>query len=103
MTEPTRIRARLEGDVVDVKILMSHDMETGLRVDASGAPIAAHFISNVIARHGGRIVLSAQFGIAVSRNPLLEFRFRGGARGDSISVTWVDNLGETRTDSASVT
>ncbi|MBL8432362.1 MAG: thiosulfate oxidation carrier complex protein SoxZ, partial [Dechloromonas sp.] len=42
------------------------------------------------------------FGTAVSKNPYLAFRFKGGAAGDRISLTWKDNKGETRTDETKI-
>jgi sulfur-oxidizing protein SoxZ len=102
MAKPMKIRARAEGGATEVKVLISHDMETGQRKNAQGALVPAHFIRNVIVRHGARTVLSAQWGTAVSKNPYLSFKFSGGARGEKIAVTWVDNTGESRTDEAAI-
>ena len=102
MADPMRIRAKMEGDKVDVRILMSHEMETGQRKDSKGALIPAHFIQNVTAVHNGRTVLSAEWGPAVSKNPFLSFRFAGGKPGDKVQITWTDNKGEKRTDEATV-
>jgi sulfur-oxidizing protein SoxZ len=77
-------------------------METGQRKDASGALVAAHFIRNVSATHNGKVVLSAQWGPAVAKNPFLEFNFKGRQKGDKIAVTWEDNKGEKRTDEATI-
>jgi sulfur-oxidizing protein SoxZ len=100
MSDPIRIRARKRNDVTEVTVLMPHPMETGLRVAASGSPVPAHFITNVDVWAGERKVFGARFGIAVSRDPLLTFRFRGGAVGDPIRVIWRDNRGEQRTGEA---
>jgi sulfur-oxidizing protein SoxZ len=43
-------------------------------------------------------VLTAQWGPAVSKNPYLEFDFKGGQKGEKVVVTWEDNKGEKRTD-----
>ena len=102
MSEPMRIRAKLNGDTVEVKVLIRHDMETGLRKDTAGKPIPAHFIKTLIAKCNERTVLETVMGIAVSKDPFLSFKFKGGAVGDKITVTWADNLGETRTDEAAV-
>ena len=102
MAKPMKIRARAEGGATEVKVLISHDMERGQRKNAQGALVPAHFIRNVIVRHGGRTVLSAQWGTAVSKNPYLSFKFSGGASGEKIAVTWVDNTGESRTDEAAI-
>ena len=103
MSGPTRIRATSTGGETEVKILMSHDMETGLRKEATGALVPAHHITEVTVTHNGRVVLSAQFGTAVSKNPYLQFRFRGGAKGDTVGVRWLDNLGERRSDEVAIT
>src|SRR5438876_3753642 len=91
MADPMKIRANLVGDSTEVKVLMNHAMETGQRKDAQGKTIPAWFIQNVTATHDGKTVLSAQWGPAVSKNPFLSFKFKGGAKGDKITITWVDN------------
>lgn len=100
MPDPMRIRATASGDAVDVRVLMSHEMETGQRRDSAGNLVPAHYISNVTVSHAGKVVLTAEWGPAVSKNPYLQFRFTGGKKGDEITVTWLDNKGETRTDKA---
>jgi sulfur-oxidizing protein SoxZ len=103
MADPMKIRANLQPDgKVLVKVLMSHIMETGQRKDASGNPIPAHFIQSVTVTHNGKTILSAQWGPAVSKNPFLGFRFTGGQKGEKISVKWVDNKGDERTDEAAI-
>ena len=102
MTEPTRIRASLQGERVLVRILMTHVMESGQRKDAGGKVVPAHFIREVSVRHNGRTVLAAQWGPAVSRNPYLQFAFTGGKPGDRIQVAWIDSQGVTRTDEAAI-
>ncbi len=103
MSEPMRIRANLQGDVADVRILMRHAMETGVRRDAKGQVIAQHFIQSVIVQHNGKVVLDAQWSQAVSTNPFLGVRVKGAKLGDKISVTWTDNRGDKRTDEVAVT
>ena len=102
MSEPMRIRATLQGDVADVRILMRHPMETGQRKDARGEVIAVHFIQNVVVAHNGKTVLDAQWSQAVSRDPFLGLRVKGAKAGDRIAVTWTDNKGEKRSDEVAV-
>jgi sulfur-oxidizing protein SoxZ len=102
MADPMRIRAVAKDGGVNVKILMSHEMETGYRKDASGKPIPAHFIQQVSATCQGKVVLSANWGTAISKNPFLEFNFKGGQKGEKIQVTWTDNMGDKRTDEATI-
>ncbi len=102
MTEPTRIRTQLTGDIATVRVLMGHAMETGLRKDANGQPVPAWFIREVTARLNGETVLAAQWGPSVAKNPFLQFNIRGVSPGDRISLTWVDSRGEQRSDEALV-
>ncbi len=102
MADPMRIRAQLKGDTTEVRVLMAHIMETGTRRDSSGQIVPAHFIQTVTATHNGKTVLSGSFGPAVSQNPVLNFSFKGGNKGDKVIVTWVDNKGEKRTDEATI-
>src|ERR671927_1077173 len=102
MSEPSRIKAVLQGDVADVRIAMRHPMETGQRKDAKGEIVPIHFIQNVVVTHNGRTVLDAQWSQAVSRDPFLGLRVKGAKIGDKISVTWIDNKGDKRTDESVV-
>lgn len=102
MSEPMRIRATLQGDVADVRILMRHPMETGQRKNPKGELIPVHFIQNVVVTHNGKTVFDAQWSQAVSRDPFLGLRVKGAKIGDKISVTWTDNKGDKRTDEATV-
>ena len=103
MGNPMKIRAAVKDGVTEVKILMQHDMETGLRKDAEGKVVPAWFITEVKAQYQGRTVLEAQFGQSVSKNPYLVFRFKGGAAGEKVAVSWVDNTGDKRSDEAAIT
>ena len=102
MGEPMRIRAQMAGDKVEVRVLMSHEMETGQRKDNNGNIVPAWFIQNVTVMHGATTVLSAQWGPAVAKNPFLHFRFIGGRVGEKVSVAWTDNRGEKRTDEVAI-
>jgi sulfur-oxidizing protein SoxZ len=102
MAEPMKIRASLAGDGTEVRVLMSHEMETGQRKDAQGRLVPAWFIQSVTVTHAGRTVLAAQFGPAVAKNPFLAFRFKGGARGDKVAISWVDSRGDKRSDEATI-
>lgn len=102
MPDPMRIRAQAAGDKTTVRVLMSHDMETGQRKDAAGKTIPAWYIQEVQAQLNGKTVLTTQWGPSISKNPFLQFVVKGAKAGDKIAVTWVDNRGEKRTDEATV-
>lgn len=90
-----KIRAKESSGVTTVKALMSHPMETGLRKDKkTGKNIPAHHITEVTAEHNGKVVMVANWGVAVSKNPYLSFKFKGGSSGDKIKIAWVDNMGK---------
>ena len=102
MGNPMKIRAANKDGVTEVKVLISHEMETGQRKDAAGALVPAWFITELTAKHNDKLVLSSEFGPSVSKNPYLAFRFKGGAKGDKIVVSWKDNKGDSRTDEAAI-
>jgi sulfur-oxidizing protein SoxZ len=102
MADPMRIRAQMAGDKATVRVLMAHEMETGLRKDSAGKTIPAWYIQEVTASLNGKPVLSAQWGMSVSKNPFLQFNVRGAKAGDKIGIAWKDNKGETRSDEATV-
>jgi sulfur-oxidizing protein SoxZ len=103
MGKPMKIRAASKDGVTEVKVLMSHEMETGLRKDSSGNPIPAWFIAEVTAKLNDKAVMTAQWGPSVSKNPFLSFKIKGGKAGDKVVIAWTDNKGDTRTDEAVVT
>ncbi len=99
---PIRIRAQQVGDRVVVRALVSHVMESGQRQDGSGKLVPAHFIEQISATHNGITVLAADWGPWVARNPVLRFELRGARPGDRITLSWRDNRGQSRSDSAVV-
>ena len=89
MAGPMRIRATIAGGYTDVRVLMTHPMTTA----QSGQPL--HFIQNLTVKQNGKPVVEAEISQAVSLNPVFSFRLKGGAKGDKIEVSWLDNKGET--------
>lgn len=103
MADPMRVRATESGGVVDVKILMKHDMETGQRKDSSGKTIPPWHIAHVAIKAKDKEVFRGQFGTAISKDPFLNVKFKGAMKGDEVVVSWIDSKGESRTDKAIVT
>ncbi|TXI73555.1 MAG: thiosulfate oxidation carrier complex protein SoxZ [Limnohabitans sp.] len=97
-----RIRAQASGDKATVRVLMSHEMESGQRRDAAGKLVPAWHITEVTAALNGKQVLAAEWGPAVSKNPFLQFAIKGAKAGDKVAITWKDNKGDSRTDEATV-
>jgi len=89
-----KIRAELKGDIAEIKVLMSHPMETGTRKDGkTGNPIPEHFINQVFATVNDKAVMEAQWGAAISKDPFLSFKVKGAKAGDKVVINAVDNLG----------
>jgi sulfur-oxidizing protein SoxZ len=102
MADPMKIRAQAAGDKATVRVLMNHEMESGQRKDAAGNLVPAWFIQEVSATLNGKVVMTADWGPAVSKNPFLQFAIKGAKAGDKVAVTWKDTKGDTRTDEATV-
>ena len=98
-----KCKAKSDGDMVEVKVLMKHVMETGLRKDSkTGELIPAHYISEVTCSHNGAAIFRCNLGPAISKNPYLSFMVSGPQVGDTLELASVDNKGETDSGSAVV-
>lgn len=103
MAKAVKIRAKASGDVTVVKALFSHPMETGNRKDkATGKLVPEHYITEVDCQHKGETVCTAYMGASVSKNPYMSFEFKGGAPGDDVKISWVDNKGESGSGEAKI-
>ena len=102
MADPMRIRAQAAGGNATIRVLMSHEMESGQRKDGNGKIIPAWHIQDVTATLNGKVVMTAEWGPAVSKNPFLQFTIKGAKAGDKVGITWKDNKGDTRSDEATV-
>lgn len=94
MPGPMKMRATVKSGYTDIRVLMNHPMETGLRKGRDGKPIPAHYIENVTVKVNGKTVVDGQISQAISRNPVFSFRVKGGSKGDKIEISWTDNKGE---------
>jgi len=103
MASQMKIKAKIKGDVTEVKALMTHPMENGMgKNKETGEVIPAHFIQNVTAKVGANTVLTGIWSGGVSKNPYLAFRFTGAAKGDKVEITWSDDKGTTETEVAEI-
>jgi sulfur-oxidizing protein SoxZ len=91
-----------KGDIITVKSLISHPMETGLRKDKKGNKIPRKIINKVICTYNDRKVLESDWYPAISANPYLAFNLRASESG-TIAVTWIDDDGTKTTESAKIT
>ena len=98
-----KVKAKDKDGIIEIKALIKHPMETGQRKDKkTGKPIPAHFVQEVLVEHGGKTVVSADWSGGVSKNPLLFVKFKGGAKGDTVKVSWTDNQGGSDTAEAKI-
>lgn len=97
MAGPMKMRATLASGYTDVRVLMTHPMAT--EQQTKGKP---HFIQNLTVKLNGKTVVEGQISQGVSRNPVFSFRLKGGAKGDRIEVSWLDNKGESNKTEAAV-
>lgn len=97
MAEIGKIRIKLpqsikKGDVIPVKALITHPMETGLRKDKDGKPIPAYYINDVKVYYGDDMVTSMDWTIAVSADPFMTFYIKADKKAP-LKIIWRDNKG----------
>lgn len=102
MAEPIKIRALIQGEIADIRVLMQHPMESGQRRDERGQALPMHFIQTFSIQLNGKPLIDGQLNTSVSKNPLFTFRARGIKSSDKLTVSWQDNLGERRQDEITV-
>ena len=83
-----------KGDLVEVKALVSHVMENGLRRDASGNVVPRKILNKFVCLVAGKQVFAADFETAVSANPYIQFKFRAEESGQVV-LSWTDDDGST--------
>jgi len=89
------IAMRVRAGSGEIKVLMTHPSENGLRKDAkSGQLVPAHFVKNVTVTVNGKTVLDGQWGGGISKDPYLGFKVKGLKAGDKVTVTAEDNKGD---------
>ncbi|MBU0631245.1 thiosulfate oxidation carrier complex protein SoxZ [bacterium] len=98
-----KIKAKLKGDVVDVKAMAKHEMMTyDVAEKKTGSRDNANFITHISATVGGKIVFEASTSQFLSKNPIFKFAFKGAKAGDEMTMTWVDLKGNTVTDKETI-
>jgi sulfur-oxidizing protein SoxZ len=85
------------GEVITIKTLISHPMESGQRKDKDGNPIPRQIINKFTCEFNGQPVFTTDIGPAVSANPYLEFTVKVAEAGTFL-FTWVDDDGSVYTD-----
>ena len=86
---PTSIK---KDEVIPVKALITHPMETGMRKDKAGKPIPEHFINDVKVYYGNDLVTSMEWTIAVSADPFMTFYVKAD-KAAPLKIVYKDNKG----------
>ena len=81
-----------KGDIIEVKALVSHIMETGQRKDRDGKVIPRKILNKFTCTVNGKEVFAADFEPAVSANPYIQFKFKATESGPVV-LTWTDDDG----------
>ncbi len=89
------------GDVIEIKTLISHPMETGYRHTMTGAAIPRDIICTFVCRYNGEEVFRADLHPAIAANPFITF-FTVATESGTVELAWTDDHGETRTQSANI-
>jgi sulfur-oxidizing protein SoxZ len=93
-------RSAKAGDTVEVKTLISHNMETGTRRDGSGNVIPRQIINRFTCEYAGTTVIDMELQPAISANPYVEFDVKVEQSGDFV-FTWYDDDGSVYSETQS--
>jgi sulfur-oxidizing protein SoxZ len=90
-----KIKAKAKGDIVKVKAMFTSLMAD--KEEAEKKKIKPEYITQITAKHNGKVVFDVSTSGFMAENPLFKFQFIGGKKGEKIEFTPVDNNGETKT------
>lgn len=104
--ENVRPRLRLPasaapGEVIEVKTLLSHPMESGHRVDGDGQPIPRLIVETMVATFNGKEVFRSEWSSGIAANPYQAFMLRVDEPGE-LEVVWADEVGHVWRDQARI-
>lgn len=90
------------GEVIEIRALIAHTMETGYRSDSEGRTVPRDILRRLECRYDGELVFAADLHPAIAANPLLAFHTVATASGN-ISITWTGDNGFVQTESVTLT
>ena len=90
------------GEVVEIKTLISHPMETGFRTGPDGALIPRDIIHRFTCTYNGEEIFSADLFPAITANPFITFTTVAAESGE-LALSWTDDKGQTQTETAKIT
>lgn len=80
------------GEIIEIKALITHVMETGNRKDPEGRPIPRNIIHTFTAHYDGALIFKAELGSGISANPYLSFFLKVPGPGE-LWISWQDDDG----------
>ncbi len=90
------------GEIVEIKTLISHDMESGYRPDNVGRMVPRDIITLFVASYNGQEIFRAELHPAIAANPFIAFTTVATESG-KIEFKWTGDNGFSATESASIT
>jgi sulfur-oxidizing protein SoxZ len=90
------------GDIIEIKSLIQHDMETGYRVGTNGNMIPRDIITEFICKYNGEEIFRAQLFPAIAANPFFAFSTVATESG-TITFEWTGDHGFSATGAAAIT
>ena len=96
---PTSAR---KGEVIEIRTLIAHPMETGYRAGSDGRTLPRDIIRRFACRYNGELVFSAELHPAISANPYIAFHVVANASG-TLSFTWEGDKGFAQTENTTIT
>ncbi len=96
---PTRAK---KGDIIEIKALVAHPMETGYRHEIDGAVIPREIIRHFSCAYNGEVVFSAELFPAIAANPFVSFTTIAEESG-VLTFIWTDDRGEKQVETAKIT
>jgi sulfur-oxidizing protein SoxZ len=90
------------GDVIEIKTLISHIMETGYRIGVTGQPIPRDIIDDFVCMYNGAEIFRAKLHPAIAANPFISF-FTTATESGTLSFAWTDQHGQSQVQIAEIT
>ena len=90
------------GEIIEIKTLIAHPMETGYRLDSTGAAIPRDIIDRFACIYNGDEIFRAELFPAIAANPFIAF-FTTATESGELVFSWTDDHGQTQTEVRQIT
>jgi sulfur-oxidizing protein SoxZ len=95
-------RSARRGEIIEIRTLISHPMETGFRRDSDGRPLPRDLVQRFSCRYDGQVVFAAELFAAVAANPYIAFSTVATSSGN-LTLTWEGDHGFAHTETLALT